>query len=94
MCADCHEFLKGASLLLGRTIRVQAPRLYTYYRVAALTMAALTMAALALVALTMAALTMADPRVQEPRLLHTFAGGECSCKDEWRWEERSAVRQV
>ena len=31
VCADCHEFLKGASLLLGQTIRVQAPRLYTYY---------------------------------------------------------------
>ena len=25
VCADCHEFLKGASLLLGRPIRVQAP---------------------------------------------------------------------
>ena len=51
VCADCHEFFKGAALLLGRTIRVQ-----------------------------------------EPGLLHVFAGGGCSCLDEWRWEER--VRQA
>jgi hypothetical protein len=59
---------------------------------AAVAMATLTMAALTRAALALAILITADPRVQEPRLLHTFAGGECSCKDEWRWEERSGAR--
>ena len=26
--------------------------------------------------------------VREPKLLHVFERGDCSCADQWRWEER------
>ena len=27
--------------------------------------------------------------VREPKLVHTFVNGTCSCRGQWRWEERS-----
>lgn len=53
MCADCHDFFKGASAYLDRRITVK-----------------------------------------EPTMLHVFEGGECSCHDSWRWEERHAFEHI